>query len=631
MITIYKNIYDKTPYYLEVSQALERIKTGKSKHQVDLIRKELDKDRASKLKFNLPSVCFSGKFKERTDSGIEAHSNFIVLDFDNVHDLREKQTEIINQKWVYACWVSPSGNGLKALVRIADGSKHREHFQALQKVFPEIDKSGVNESRVCFESYDPDIYINDKATVFTKFIKIEEVKQTQRSADNEAFNNILKWLSNRGDSFVRGERNRFIFLLASACCRYGIDEETALSYITNHFSFSNDFTYSEAENTIKSGYRASKNLFGSAEFNKEELIYKENKGVVTIDPTIYDEEIRPKDVVFGEDVKSNAIDIYNDGYESVKGISVDFIDEYWKMKRGELTVLTGIGNYGKSTFLKWYLLMRAMLYNEKFALFAPEDNPAHEFYHECTEILLGSICTPANKNRPELKDFNRAYDFVSNHFFFIYPKSLSPTPDYIKERFLELIVKEKIDGCIIDPFNQMSNDYTRFSGRTDKYLEFILSDIHKFARENNVYLTIVAHPHKMMKDQTGNYPCPDVFDLADGAMWNNKCDNIIVFHRTSFQTNPDTGQCEFHSKKIRRQRSVGKRGFSLFEYDKTKRRFTISGTCPMNRVAEEMKIDFAHIYRHYKPIEQKPLEVKPAKPSWYEIDKQDDGWEDVTF
>jgi hypothetical protein len=32
---------------------------------------------------------------------------------------------------------------LKALVKIANGAKHREHFQALQEVFPEIDRSGI--------------------------------------------------------------------------------------------------------------------------------------------------------------------------------------------------------------------------------------------------------------------------------------------------------------------------------------------------------------------------------------------------------------------------------------------------------------------------------------------------------
>jgi len=187
MVTIFRNIFDKSPNYITVEQALERIKTGRSKQAVEEIRNQLDKERADKLKMNLPSVCFSGKFTERKDDCLQDHSGYIVLDFDNVSELRDKQTEIISYKFIYACWVSPSGNGLKALVKIADGKKHREHFQSLQDVFPEIDRSGINVSRVCYESFDPDIYINENAEVFSKAKKIEKivVSETENLDDSE--------------------------------------------------------------------------------------------------------------------------------------------------------------------------------------------------------------------------------------------------------------------------------------------------------------------------------------------------------------------------------------------------------------------------------------------------------------
>jgi hypothetical protein len=156
MITIFKNIFSKEPNYISVEAALKRIQEGKSKSTVFEIRGTIDKEKANKIKLNLPSVCFSGKFgPDRTDAQLIKHSGYIVLDFDNVFELRDKQNEIISHPFVYACWISPSGNGLKALVKVANGEKHREHFQALQEVFPEIDRSGINQSRVCYESYDP--------------------------------------------------------------------------------------------------------------------------------------------------------------------------------------------------------------------------------------------------------------------------------------------------------------------------------------------------------------------------------------------------------------------------------------------------------------------------------------------
>jgi len=517
-LTIFKNIYSKDPIYISVDKALERIKSGRSKVLVDEIRGTLEKEKASKLKMNLPSVCFSGTFgKNRQDVDLIEHSGFIVLDFDNVSDLREKQTEIISKDFVYACWVSPSGNGLKALIRISEPTKHREHFQALQDVFPEIDRSGVNPSRVCFESYDPEIYIYPDAKIFTHVKVTETISTTETLLEEEKiFKNILQWLTNKNEAFVTGERNNFIFKLASACCRFGLPQDSADYLINSEFLVNSDFSKKEADRTIRSAYRANGANFGTAAFENERLVEVTTHKEIKIDSTIYDESIRPKDVIYGIDVKENAMSIHDNGYALVKGIGVREFDYLFKMKRGEITLLSGIGNTGKTTLMKWLWLMRSIIFGEKFASFSPEDNPPEEYYHDFTEMLLGCDCTPANPNRPSKEAYEAAYDYVSKAVFYLYPKDDLPTPEYIKERFLELIIKEKVDGVAIDPFNQLANDYGK-SGRSDKYLETFLGGMSRFAQNNEVYLTIIAHPHKLQKQADGNYPCPDVFDISDGA------------------------------------------------------------------------------------------------------------------
>lgn len=594
MITIFKNIFSKEPHYISIDEALNRICQGKSKIQVEEIRNQIDKEKSNKLKANLPSICFSGKFgKNRKDEEIIKHSGFVVLDFDNVYNLREKQTDIINHDFVYACWISPSGNGLKALVKIADGSKHREHFASLQEIFPDIDKSGINPSRVCYESYDPDIYINKDCKVFKKILKTEKVIERQKVDTDyyDVFKNLIKWMSNKGDAFVTGERNSYIFKLACSCCRFGIDEHITESLISSEFLVNSDFSRTECSRTIASAYRANRASFGSCNFEKDILVDKKTRQEVSIKNDIFDENVKPKDVIYGIDVKDRAIDLYDNGFALVRGIGVADIDDKFKPKKGEVTLLTGIGNYGKSSFKRWYQVYRAVLYGEKFGTFSPEDNPAEEYYHDLVEILLGCDCTPRNLNRPNRDIYERAYDFVTRHFFYVYPKNAEPTPVYIKEVFLELIIKEKIDGCDIDPFNQMSNNYQGFAGR-DKYLEWVLTDFSRFAVLNDVYFWIIAHPIKLPKQQDGNYPCPDVFDIADGAMWNNKMDNIIVYHRPLAQTDPQNPTCEFHSKKIRRQKTVGKKGYSLFEMDFIRRRYIFAGSDPLLKEILKKDLDF---------------------------------------
>lgn len=593
MITAFKNIWAKEPNYITIEHALKRVKEGKSKVLVEEIRNTIDKEKAGELKKNLPCICFSGKFgADRKDEQIITHSGFIVLDFDNVYDLRDKQTEIISNNNVYACWVSPSGNGLKALVKIADGSKHREHFQALQEVFPEIDKSGINPSRVCYESFDPDIYINENAEVFNKTKKTEKIVTYERTDDDQKiFKNILTWLSNKNEAFVTGERNNFIFKLASACCRFGIHEITANAMINNEFISNSEFTKNEADRAIRSAYKANASRFSSASFDKEILIDKVTRKELEVEKAVFDEGLKLKDVIYGIDVKEQALSIYDQGYAKVDGIGVPELDDKFKPKRGEITVLTGIGNYGKSSFKKWYQAMRIILYGEKFASFAPEDNPPEEYYHDFVEIILGCDCSPNNPNRPSRQTYEYVYDLVCKHMFYVYPKDVSPTPQYVMEVFLELIVKENVDGVDIDPFNQMANEYNKFQ-RSDKYLEWVLSVFARFAQINNIYFWIIAHPVKMQKGGDGNYPCPDVFDLTDGAMWNNKMDNILVYHRPYAQTDPQNPTCEFYSKKIRRQKVVGKKGFIVFEMFFKTRRFLFDGLDVLQKVLNENNINF---------------------------------------
>ena len=585
MVTAFRNIFDKQPYYKTVDEMLDRIKNGKSKAKVEEIRNCIDKERKNQLKCNLPSICFSGKFTERKDECLQEHSGFICLDFDEVPELRDFQTDLINLPYVYACWVSPSGNGLKALVKIADPKKHREHFTSLQEEL-NCDKSGINVSRVCYESYDPDIYINTKAEPYKKFKKVEKITEVINADEDKTIRNLLTWLSNKGDAFVTGERNLFIFKFASACCRYGIDQSSTFAFCNNEFlANDNTFTRTECERTIKSAYRA--NTFGTAKFENERLIDSVTRGEVDINADIYNLDIRPKDVIYGEDVKADAFKIFDEGYERVNGVGFEKLDKHFKLKRGEVSLITGIGNYGKSTLMKWYLLLHAIKHGRKFALFAPEDNPASEFYHDLVEIYLGCGCHHGSPNQPTRFLYEAAFDFVSKHFFYIYPKEVSPTPAYIKERFLELIIKEKVDGCIVDPFNQMTNDYSAVGGRDDKYLEAVLGEFDRFANLNQVFFIIVAHPKMMHKDSSGNYPCPDVFDLSGGAMWNNKMYNILVYHRPAHQQDPNSPAAELHFKKIKRQKIVGEKGSLDMEFVRNKRRFYIEGVDVLSEIARQ--------------------------------------------
>lgn len=369
------------------------------------------------------------------------------------------------------------------------------------------------------------------------------------------------------------------------------------------------FSQMECRQAIRSAYRANMNQWNTAEFTKDQLVSKTNR--VEVDIVISEEDaanIAANDVIYAEEVMEQASDIYLHGYRAAQPLGVPPLDKHFKRVKGDLTIVSGIGNYGKSSFMKWEMIFRIVKFGEKVAIFTPEELPAEQFYHDLVEIYFGKDCTPNNPNRPSYDMYMKVYKMIGEHIFMVYPKSVSPTPEYVKEVFLTLIVKHGVERVIIDPFNQMANDYTKGGGRSDKYLETFLSDCTRFARKNNVYFDIVVHPHKMRKGDDGNYPCPEVFDLADGAMWNNKADNILIYHRPFAQTAPESPICEFHSKKIRRQKIVGIKGFFEFQLQRNTRRFTFDGVDYLQQAIDGK-------YVQAKIEEPKPSAIKPNR-SW---------------
>ena len=613
-VSIYKDFNDLQGHTISVLGALERIRNGKSKALVEKAREAKTKKEADELKKKLPAVCFSGTFSKRKDSDLLEHSGYIVLDFDNVADMAQKRNELCSVGYITAVWISPSGKGLKALVQIEWKTKHKEHFDALMAEMPDIDKTGRNVSRLCFESYDPDLYYNPNAEVYNNLpVKKADRRLPQQTTtetindDDKIFQNLLTWMTSKGDAFREGERNHFVFKLAASCCRFGMMEETCYGLMMMHVTPDSSFSQKECRHAIRSAYRANMNQWNTAEFTKDQLVSKANHAEINIVITAEDaENIAAEDVIYAEEVMEQAAEIYHKGYQAAMPLGVPLLDKHFKRVKGELTIVSGIGNYGKSSFMKWEMVFRMVKFGEKVAIFTPEELPAEQFYHDLVEIYFGKDCTPNNYNRPSYDAYMKVYKMIGEHIFMVYPKNVSPTPDYVKEVFLSMIIKHGVDRVVIDPFNQMANDYSKGGGRSDKYLETFLSDCTRFARKNNVYFDIVVHPHKMRKGDDGNYPCPEVFDLADGAMWNNKADNILIYHRPFAQTAPESPLCEFHSKKIRRQKIVGIKGFFDFELVRSTRRFTFEGVDYLQQAIEGKYVQ--------SEIKQ-PTAIKPNK-SW---------------
>src|SRR5690606_27527000 len=131
------------------------------------------------------------------------------------------------------------GKGIKCVVRIpkCDAITHERYHKEFKKQFniDYYDSSNCDVSRSCFESYDPNIYVNYDAIEFNPTLRDEGFSMADRPAiipiteEMVIIERIMKWDWKR--DYVEGERNNFIFDLAGVFCEYGISQTSAEGYI----------------------------------------------------------------------------------------------------------------------------------------------------------------------------------------------------------------------------------------------------------------------------------------------------------------------------------------------------------------------------------------------------------------
>lgn len=269
MITYFKSLSETDkPYYIDINKALERIRIGKSKDLCEKIRQYSgpeNKSKRNELKKGLPAICFSGTFTKRSKAAIVEHSGFICIDFDGFDDewvMMDFRHFLTKDKYSYSVFLSPSGDGLKVIVRIPkDIDNHLNYFLSLKKHYdmPQFDTSTKDISRVCFESYDPDIFINEDSEVFTD-ITTEEYKVFEKSTSrstikldnaNEIVRRLLVWWE-RDFGMVQGQKNNNLFILASALNEFGINEQEARDVLLSYDEGEKD---KEILNILRSAYK----------------------------------------------------------------------------------------------------------------------------------------------------------------------------------------------------------------------------------------------------------------------------------------------------------------------------------------------------------------------------------------
>jgi len=416
-VTIFKDILETdTPFHRDVMFILDRIKEGKNSELVKKIRSEKNKSARNELKKKLPSICFSGVFNKRMDSALVEHSGLICLDFDGYEkkkELADDRLKFEKNKFVFSVFVSPSGKGLKVLVKIPqDPENHKKYFNALKKHFGSsyFDSTSKNISRVCYESFDKQLYVNEKSELWERLE--EEEYQEKHLAQGQPLLKItneskiveilLKWWTTKYP-MTEGQRNHNVYVIAQAMNEFGINNSTA-SIICNNYA-TKDFPASEIETTINSAYSKT-HLFNTKYYENTEIIDNVKQRLKRGEPK---SEVK-KDLQNTE-IPEKTIDAVIKKAEEGKN------EEFWsKSEKGVIKIVP--------------LYFKRFLEDNGFYKYAPEGSKSFVFVRVTNNLI-------DHTTEKEMKDFVLDYLYqiedVSIYNYF------AEQTRFFKEEFLTLI------------------------------------------------------------------------------------------------------------------------------------------------------------------------------------------------
>lgn len=190
-VTTFRGVRFTTPKEqttLEV--VLNDIKTGKWKDKIAKCRIDL------KNKDWLPVFTPTGTFSHRSIKGMDDYNGIICLDIDDVEDpeaLKEKGKLL---DWVHVMFITPSGKGLKVIVRTtAESIVYKETEEKVAAMWLEAtgaprDNHCKDIARIQYISHDPDLYYNPMSNIVEEAPPAPVVEKKKKKSDTIEFSDL---------------------------------------------------------------------------------------------------------------------------------------------------------------------------------------------------------------------------------------------------------------------------------------------------------------------------------------------------------------------------------------------------------------------------------------------------------
>lgn len=229
-ISVFKNVLEpSTPIDCDLLTHLEDIRDGMWRDIVLECRSIKDKEKRSLFKQKMPTATLSGQFSYRNEQGLIEHSGILAIDLDHVENIPQVRKRLMEDRYVYSLWISPSGDGFRVLFFI-DPYKHRESFRGIAQYLSSTygliaDRNGSNVSKPYIVSYDPLLYLNpDKVPEWKRYLRETVIKPIQNFVHTEGdFQYILKEVVARNVDITNNDYNDWVRLGICIADKFGED------------------------------------------------------------------------------------------------------------------------------------------------------------------------------------------------------------------------------------------------------------------------------------------------------------------------------------------------------------------------------------------------------------------------
>jgi len=242
-------------------------------------------------------------------------------------------------------------------------------------------------------------------------------------------------------------------------------------------------------------------------------------------------------------------------FEMGKSTGIEPLDKHFLFKEGNLVIINGIDNTGKSSVV-WYLAMLScMFHGWKWLIFSSE-NRVGGIIRKLIEFYWSEPIDTMSEDK-----YKFAKQFVKENFDIIKVSEKMYNYQDILNMTKLAFKKHQYKGLMIDPYNSLKVDIpAKSKNSTYDYHYEAASVIQLFAKKYNISIYLNCHVGTVgarNKDKSGYTKAPQKEDTEMGVMFANKADEFITIHRIT-QHETEWMYTEFHVRKVKETETGGR-------------------------------------------------------------------------